>query len=69
MYMKINFGKMYLFTDLLCKNGISFPKLFWSTVRKNCSRDQEKLLKLEAECQEFAKFLRYLEQFIQTVKG
>ena len=26
-------------------------------------------MKFEAECQEFAKFLRSLEQFIQTVKG
>ena len=25
------------------------PKLFWPTVRKNCSSDQEKLLKFEAE--------------------
>ena len=31
--------------------------------------DWEKLLKFEAEGQEFAKFLRSLEQFIQTVKG
>ena len=31
--------------------------------------DQEKLLKFEAECREFAKFLRSLEQFIQEVKG
>ena len=23
-------------------NGILLPKLFWPTVRKNCSRDQEK---------------------------
>ena len=38
-------------------------------MRKNCSSDQEKLLKFEAEGQEFAKFLRSLEQFIQTVKG
>ena len=30
-------------------------------MRKNCSRDQEKLLKLEAEGREFAKFLRSLE--------
>ena len=36
---------------------------------KNCSSDQEKLLKLEAEGQEFANILRSLEQFIQTVKG
>ena len=40
-----------------------------STVRKNCSSNQEKLLKFEAEGQEFAKILRSLEQFIQTVKG
>ena len=38
-------------------------------MRKNCSSDQEKLLKFEAEGQEFAKNLRLLEQFIQTVKG
>ena len=40
-----------------------------STVRKNCSSDRAKRLKLEAEGREFAKFLRSLEQFIQTVKG
>ena len=51
------------------KNGILLPKLFWPTVRKNCSTDREKLLKLEAEGREFAKLLRSLEQFIQTVKG
>ena len=38
-------------------------------MRKKCSGDQEKRLKFEAECQKFAKFLRSLEQFIQTVKG
>ena len=51
------------------KNGIWLPKLFWLTVRKNCSRDIQKLLKFEAEGREFAKFLRSLEQFIQTVIG
>ena len=50
-------------------NGILLPKLFWPTVRKNWSSDREKLLKFEAEGQEFAKNLRLLEQFIQTVKG
>ena len=25
------------------KNGILLPKLFWPTVRKNCSSDREKL--------------------------
>jgi hypothetical protein len=38
-------------------------------VRKNCTSDRENLLKFEAEGREFAKFLRSLEQFIQTVKG
>ena len=38
-------------------------------MRKNCSSDREKLLKFEAEGLEFTKFLRSLEQFIQTVKG
>ena len=37
-------------------------------MRKNCSSDQEKCLKFEAEGHEFAKYLRTLEQFIQTVK-
>ena len=51
------------------KSGILLSKLFWTTVRKNCSSDREKLLKFEAEGREFAKFLRSLEQFIQAVKG
>ena len=57
------------------KNSILLPKLFWHTtydirtVRKNCFNDQEKLLKFEAEGQEFVKILRSLEQFIETVKG
>ena len=41
------------------KSSILLPKLFWPTVRKNCSSDREKL----------SKFLRSLAQFIQTVKG
>ena len=48
---------------------ILLPKLFFPTVRKKCSSDQEKLLKFEAEGREFAKILRSLEQFIQIVKG
>ena len=50
-------------------NGILLPKLFWPTVRKNCSSDWEKNLKFEAEGQEFAKNLRSLKELIQTVKG
>ena len=38
-------------------------------MRKNCSSDREKLLKFEAEGREFAKKMKSLEQFIQTVKG
>ena len=38
-------------------------------MRINCSSDQQTLLKFEAEGREFAKILRSLEQFIQTVKG
>ena len=38
-------------------------------MRKNCSSDQGKNLKLQAEGQEFAKFIRSLKQFIQTAKG
>ena len=37
--------------------------------KKKFSSDLEKLLKFKAEGREFAKFLRSLEQFIQTVKG
>ena len=42
--------------------GILLPKLFWPTVRKNCSIGQEKLFKFEADGREFAKILRSLEQ-------
>ena len=38
-------------------------------MRKKFSSDREKLLKFEAEGPEFAKILRSLEQFIQTVTG
>ena len=43
------------------KNSILLPKLFWPTVRKNCSSDWKKNLKHEAEGQEFAKRLKSLE--------
>ena len=35
------------------KNSILLPKLFWHIVRKSSSSDWEKLLKFEAEGQEF----------------
>ena len=46
--------------------GILFPKLFWPTVRKIYSTDREKLLKREAEGQEFAKLLRSLDRTIYS---
>ena len=39
------------------------------SVGKKCFLDREKLLKFEAECREFSKVWRSLEQFIQIVKG
>ena len=47
---------------------ISFKKWPHLLSEKNCSSDWEKNLKFEAEGWEFAKFLRLLEQFIQTVQ-
>ena len=58
-----------LYPQYSIENGILLPKLFWNIVTKNCSSDQEKLFKFEAEGREFAKILRSLKQFIQTVKG
>ena len=46
--------------------AISFQN---SNVKKNCSIDQEKKLKFEAEGWELANFLISLEQFIQKGKG
>jgi hypothetical protein len=47
-------GKVRKETLSQLRNGILLPKLFWPTVRKNYSVDQEKLLKFEAEGQEIA---------------
>ena len=44
-------------------------KIVLNYCEKNCSCDQEKLLKFEDEGWEFAKCLRSREQCIQTVKG
>ena len=41
----------------------------WYFVIKIVLMIEEKLLKFEAEGQEFARFLRSLGQFIQAVKG
>ena len=44
-------------------------KIVLTYCEKKCSSDGQKILKFKAEGREFAKFLRSLEQFIQTVKG
>ena len=44
---------------LIWQNGILLPKLFWPTVRKNCSNDREKLLKFEAEAEILQNFWGY----------
>ena len=67
--MKIMHNTVSKMENFMDGNGILLPKLFWPTVRKNCSSDQEKLLKFEAKGWEFEIFLRSLEQFIQTVQG
>ena len=50
-------------------NGILLSKLFWLTVRKNCSSDREKLLKFDAEGWEFGKFhyKNLFEHFLKQV--
>ena len=70
--ISVSYGQKQFHWDKLWTtaiNGILLPKLFWPTVRKNCSSDREKLLKFDAEGRDFANFLRSLEQFIQTVLG
>ena len=42
-------------TPSFCPNGILLWKLFWNTVRKNCSSVREKKMKFEAKGPEFAK--------------
>ena len=69
-YSSHNFTNPEFSIFVYFRNGILSPKLFRPTVRKNCSSDQEKLLKFEAEGRvNISNFLRSLEQFIQTVKG
>ena len=61
-------SNMYHFFEVISeKNGNLLSNLFWPTVRKNRSSDWEKLFKFEAEDREFAKVLRPLEHFVQTL--
>ena len=58
--------KYFLFLRIY---GILFTKLFWPTVKKICSSEQQIFLKFDTEGREFAKFLRSLDQFFRKVKG
>ena len=67
----------FLLTNLIQSNTMSrelaqFSKLYVKSVLvfcyQNCSSDRKKLLKFEAGDWEFAKVLRSLKQFIQTVR-
>ena len=60
VFYRLNWLLYFLSTE----KCILLPKLFWPTVKKNCSSHGEKLLKFEAQGREFAKVLRSLEQFI-----
>ena len=65
-----NYQKQFLYCKFFQKTKWYFViKIVLTYCEKKCSPDREKLLKLEAEGQEFTKFLRLLEQFIQAVKG
>ena len=52
----------------LLKQWYFVTKIVLTYCEKKCSSGREKLLKFEADDQEFAKFLRSLEQFIETMK-
>ena len=45
----------YSTNAILWRTGILFPKLFWPSVRENCSSDQGNVFKFEAEGREFAR--------------
>ena len=51
-YMQVQVIYFLLFLSLL------ISRFYWLTVRKNCSSDQEKLLKFKAEGREFENVLR-----------
>ena len=62
-----NFPLCSVISDV--KQWYFVTKVVLTYCEKKNSSDREKLLKFEAEGWEFTKFLRSLEQFIQTVKG
>ena len=54
----------------LPRNGILLPKLFWPTVRRNCSSNRErKTFEIQGLSPRICKNFEITKQFIQTVKG
>ena len=49
--------------EVVWRNGVLLPKVFWPTVRKKCSSDWEKLLKFETEGREFENFWKFKQIF------
>ena len=66
-------NKMRMLTKMHYNTGILFPKLFWHTVTKKCSCDQEKPLNSRLKANNLQIFWdyykEYIEQFIRTVTG
>ena len=58
-----------LFREHFSQQWYFLTKIVLTYCERKLFCDREKLLKFEAESREFSKFLRSLEQFIQTVKG
>ena len=56
-------------TEKNLAEGRELSMVFFYQNCRNCFSDREKLLKFDAEGRQFAKVLRSLEEFIQTVKG
>ena len=53
----------------LVRNCYFVNKIVLIYCEKKCFSHQERRLKFETEGREFAKFMRSMEQFIQTVNG
>jgi hypothetical protein len=69
LYYEMRIKMVLISENLQCLNSILLPKFFWLIARKNCSSDQEKLLKFQAKAEDLQNILRSLEQFIQAAKG
>ena len=66
--LKYNFDQWSKIIHCATKEMVFCYQNCFDQLWKKNSGDWEKLYKFETEGQEFAKFLRYLEQLIQTIK-